>query len=248
MVLYAENEIGFIYKNGAYETKKVSELSKVDAETIEYIYMGGYPTKRVTDEETIAKLNKTSFKSEGTAMLNGVRYNKVNYQEADGSIKVLYYINEALKWKVLNIEDGVLTLITDRIIDFEPIKKEASSVTWSDSKLKGWLETNFRNTTFTDREKKLLEGNPDMLKESELSLNGVSLRSSCTDYARMGYNFGNAFYDAYAAAEWWLKPESDENLSEYRYVASDGSISDSKVEETERKGVRPVSKIRMSVS
>ena len=243
--IYVEDEIGFILKDGTYDLKKISELSDVDISNIDYVYFGGYPTDLVTDEDTINALSKISFRSNGTGKLNGVRYNRVKYTNPDGSTETIYYLNETVKWKVIDAEDGVLTLITEDIIDYEPIKKDAETSKRSDSKLNEWLRKNLVMTLLSDKEKRLLIGDPDVLKESELASSGVELKAKSTDYAKMGYNFGNLSYTASAPNTWWLRTDSDDELDEYPYISSDGSLSTSKVKYTQRKGVRPVIRIKI---
>ena len=243
--IYVEDEIGFVLKDGTYDLKKISEISDIDISNIDYVYLGGYPTDLVTDEDTINALSKISFRSNGTGKLNGIRYNRFKYSNPDGSTETIYYLNETVKWKVIDAEDGVLTLITEDIIDYEPIKKDAETSKWSDSKLNEWLRKNLVMTLLSDKEKRLLIGDPDVLKESELASLGVELKAKSTDYAKMGYNFGNLSYTASAPNTWWLRTDSDDELEEYPYISSDGSLSTSKVKYTQRKGVRPVIRIKI---
>ena len=243
--IYVEDEIGFILKDGTYDLKKISDLAEMDISNIDYVYYGGYPTDLVTDEDTINALSKISFRSNGTGKLNGVRYNRVKYTNPDGSTENIYYLNETVKWKVIGTEDGVLTLITEDIIDYEPIKKDAVTSKWSNSKLNEWLKKNLVMTLLSDKEKRLLIGDPDVLKESELASLRIELKAKSTDYARMGYNFGNLSYTASAPNTWWLRTDSDDELEEYPYISSDGSLSASKVKYTQRKGVRPVIRIKI---
>jgi hypothetical protein len=231
-------------KDGTLLTVGTSDLSKVDAENIECAYFGGYPGDQVKDSETLGKLAEASFKNNGTTVLEGIRYNRVNYKYPDGTTEYIYFVNTAIKWRVIGRENGVLTFITEKVIDFEPIKKESEKSSWSDSKLANWLKTNFISIAFSDKEKRLLKETPYILKQSELTDEIKAIGTGCSDYAKMGFNFGNSSYMNPVSAEWWLRPEDNSVLTEYSFVAPDGSIGTSKVGDTERKGVRPVIRIK----
>ena len=176
--------------------------------------------------------------------MDGVRYNRVNYKYPDGTTEYIYFINTNIKWRVIGRENGVLTFITENVIDFEPIKKEVTKSSWSDSKLASWLKTNFVSIAFTDREKRLLRETPFILKESELTNEIKAMTVKCSDYAKMGFNFGKQGYSTPVSPEWWLRPEDNSVLTEYTFVTANGEIGTSLVEETERKGVRPVIRIK----
>ena len=95
----------------------------------------------------------------------------------------------------------------------------------------------------------MLVGEPFLLKNSELTDEIKKIGTECTDYARMGHNYGTASYRDPADATWWLMPEDDKKYSEFCYMkaVSDDSfeIISSAVSDTERHGMRPVIRISL---
>ena len=61
---------------------------------------------------------------------------------------------EALHWKVLEEENGVVLLISNHIIACKPYHEKNENVTWETCSLRKWLNDEFYNTAFSDEEKK----------------------------------------------------------------------------------------------
>ena len=116
---------------------------------------------------------------------------------------------------------------------------------WSDSKLFKYLNTNILSSLVSDKEKTCIVSGPDLLTIGELANENLVLKASPTSYAEMGYNYGKASYNASPPSSWWLKPDTDEELFEYEYIAPDGSVSSSKVAYAQMKGIRPVIRINL---
>lgn len=58
-----------------------------------------------------------------------------------------------LEWKVIAVEDGKALIITDKVIDQVRFNEKYADVTWADSILRGWLNSDFYGCAFTDAEK-----------------------------------------------------------------------------------------------
>ena len=244
--IYKEGEITFVMRNGTKTTKKVSNLVDMDASKAVYVYFGGYPTTLVTDKNVISALSNVSFNSSGVGKLDGVEFTKVEYKNGNGSTETIYFLNESLKWRVLGEEDGVLTLISEDIIDYEALKKSGTS-SWSNSKLADWLKKDMVSTLLSDKEKKLLSGDPDVLKKSDWSNAKLTGGAQLTDYAKMRCNYGSKSYTDKASSGWWIRNDNASDMSKCPYISNDVVLYTGAAE-SEKKGVRPVIRIKVTQS
>ena len=232
-------------KDGTVVAATADSMTGVNADEVESVYFGGFPANMVKDTTVISKLETTKFGSTGMEKVDGIRYNRVNYTNPDGSREFVYYESDFIKWNVIGVNGNELLLITEDVIDFEPAKKDAKESTWSDSKLNSWLRSNFLSIAFSAKEKKLIKGTPVLLKESELTDEIKMGIAKCTDYARMGCNYGYASYLDPAPATWWLMPEGSGKYQEFSYVTGSNGISSSAISDAERHGLRPVIRINL---
>jgi len=72
-------------------------------------------------------------------------------QTADGTDKTL------IKWRVLQNTGNELFLLSENILNCKQYHSEDVDITWNDSDLRKWLNTEFYNTAFNTAEKKLVK-------------------------------------------------------------------------------------------
>ena len=75
---------------------------------------------------------------------------------------------EAIEWRVLAIEDGKAFVISEYALDAKPYNEEYVYITWEDCTLRKWLNEDFYQTAFSEKEQVLIalthlvnEDNPD---------------------------------------------------------------------------------------
>ncbi len=73
---------------------------------------------------------------------------------------------EEIVWTVLKNRDGQLTAISKYGLMALPFHETQGSITWEDSSLRSWLNTEFYETAFTEQEKSLITAVPLMNTEN----------------------------------------------------------------------------------
>lgn len=63
---------------------------------------------------------------------------------------------ESIEWLVLDKENGKVLVVSKQPLDCKPYNEEFVAVTWETCTLRGWLNEDFINTAFTDRERALI--------------------------------------------------------------------------------------------
>lgn len=157
----------------------------------EYFYFGYYPQREIYDTELLKVLNTiTTFNDRGYIEYNGMEFAKVqivnnhiyaaldenvNAENADQLFKsgtgyevgaIHYFLVEPLSWKVCSNVNGVLTLLTENVIDthiYSQYTEERviDGVTvypsnYEHSDIRAWLNGPFVDICFTPEEKALL--------------------------------------------------------------------------------------------
>ncbi len=119
---------------------------------------GLYPQSHVSDENTVAALNKlTSTEDNDWYLLDGVYYAKTssnpratNYSFDDGSPIVSkntdWFKCEPIKWKILSSSDGVYSLVSTVILDAK--RYSALNNRYVDSEIRQWLNDDFYKAAF----------------------------------------------------------------------------------------------------
>lgn len=141
----------------------------------EYVVFGKYPNTVVTNENTIAELNKlTTLNSDGYYEYNGEEYTKVstlNYTDSfsfsvssysfyNNGIYVTtgeaYFKVEPIRWQLLtNSETGEVLCWSDMIVEemYYSYQTDEGTNDWNGSNVRAELNSTFFNTAFTDLEK-----------------------------------------------------------------------------------------------
>lgn len=55
-------------------------------------------------------------------------------------------------WEVLDVQDGKALLLTEDIIEFRPYHKSCTEITWADSDIRSYLNSDFITNSFTEEE------------------------------------------------------------------------------------------------
>ena len=55
-------------------------------------------------------------------------------------------------WRVLDVQDGKALLLTEDIIEFRPYHKSCTEITWADSDIRAYLNSDFITNNFSDEE------------------------------------------------------------------------------------------------
>ena len=65
------------------------------------------------------------------------------------------YNGDPIEWQVIEVnEEGEALIISKYALDMREYSKEHTPVTWAESDTRGWLNGEFYDTSFTDKEKK----------------------------------------------------------------------------------------------
>lgn len=168
----------------------------------EYFYFGYYPQREIYDTKLLEALNKIhSVNERGYIEYNGMEFAKVTiinnhiYAKLDDSVTeenadqlftsgtgyevgaVHYFLVEPLSWKVCKNSNGVLTLLSENVIDthiYSQYTEERiiNGVTvypsnYEHSDIRAWLNGPFVDICFTEEEKALLL-NTELKNEANL--------------------------------------------------------------------------------
>lgn len=105
------------------------------------LYWGMFPQTKVTDSETLEKLENASWSDVNTAVLdNGHKYTRL-YKNSTYT----YYVWESIEWKVFYTSNNNTFLVSTKALDDR--RMNSSNIeTWEDTELSLWLN----NTTSDD--------------------------------------------------------------------------------------------------
>lgn len=156
-------------------------------------------------------------------------------QGANGEVK-------PIEWRVLDIKDGKVLLLTEKLLDYVSYNEEYTKVTWETCTLRKWMNNDFIRKAFSSDEQRKIAtvtnanpnnpkygtkgGNPTQDKVFALSMDEVkryfltdkSMKVYTTDYA---HKQDHDWIDR--SDRWWLR--SPGRYSDYAaYVISDGGV------------------------
>ena len=162
---------------------------------------------------------------------------------------------EAIEWIILDVQDGKALLLSRYALDAMPYNTSETAVTWESCSLRSWLNNEFLNAAFNDREKAGIQmthvDNGDTQRVTEWNSVGgndtqdrVFLLSNAevTSYIWVRYD-GNrgaiAYPTAYARqrgawidldrTDWWIRSPG-RNQANAAFVCYDGTLSDATVD------------------
>lgn len=125
--------------------------------TWDCIYFGSYPQSKYSPKQfpTNPESGKEYIDSDGTKMvyIEGTReeYDEEKYSIVDIPFQE-YYRVEPIKWRVLSIDGSDAFLLADQSLDCQPYNDISTSVLWENSTLQKWLNSNFMEKAFSDKE------------------------------------------------------------------------------------------------
>ena len=114
------------------------------------VSFGHYPQTEVTadtDPGLYASLRSSSRDSDGSVVIDGVRY-----VETSGR----WFRCDEIIWRVLEVSDGEVLLMADRCLDSMPFHNEYCDVDWEDSDIRNWLNNTFVDMAFNEEEQRAL--------------------------------------------------------------------------------------------
>jgi len=130
----------------------------------DYVYFGTYPQNLLPANMINNEITSAYYGVNRTSNVRRKRYKRVSEQDvevvkadlwSDGDYKFFMY--EPIKWRVLKNEDGILTLISDKILDCKKYHNDRKEVGYGNSSLKGWLNDNFLKFAFDRIEVRYIE-------------------------------------------------------------------------------------------
>lgn len=245
-----------------YQCAKIyAEAQFYESAIKEYLKIPGY---KDVDDLLVMDNNLSAALAAHSAYLNQFEVGKTvvfgHYQQNNNTDDEA---NE-IEWVVLANDGERTTLITVNALDYQPYMNEYSTSTWETCSLRKWLNDDFLNAAFTEKEKAQLEtvtvvsdknpdnpqnrGNDTRDRVFLLSIQEVK-KYFPSDSARI------CFPTAYAKAKgayvgdtgatcWWLR--SSENVYGSPEVYDDGTIDSDGVDCIEENAVRPVIVLRLS--
>lgn len=124
-------------------------------DTKKYVYFGTYPQRLLEDDEVNEEIISAYYGVNRTSIVRCERYKRIS--EADvAAVKPELWVNgdykyfkyEPIKWRVLKNEEGMLTLLSDSILDCKKYHEQREEINYDSCSLKVWLNDNFLKFAF----------------------------------------------------------------------------------------------------
>ena len=136
----AEPESQTEYKVSAPRVEKSPGKQKVTYDIIEF---GSYPQSEVTGEALTGEITEAEYDEYGDCVVGENKYRRVEIKgnkgsnETEENAEYRYFKYEPVEWRVLNVYDNKMTLLSDKAIDAQWYDNEQTL--WSNSKLRKWI-------------------------------------------------------------------------------------------------------------
>ena len=147
------------YQNPSYN-------AATDTATWSYIYLGSYPQTEVTGAELTSDIINAEYsgtKSSSDAWVKGIKYRRIN-EEATvnngyfGQGKEYRYFRwEPIKWRVLENNDGVLTVMADKGMDCSSYGSIGTDGSLSSTAIRNWLSSTFYSAAFNSDDRRAIQ-------------------------------------------------------------------------------------------
>lgn len=205
-----------------------------------YMSYGEYPQTLLEDDAIIDALNNGlgDITEQGYYSYLGKEYAKVIADKnVNGYIigQTYYFIVEPIKWRIVNNENGILTLVSDLILDAKSFHSEYQTDwqivdgklnNWAESDIRVWLNSEFYSQAFYSNDYYILEqatsqsDNP-IYNISSMGAGGDKVRLlSIEDVTNYGYGFVE---DLYALDQNRVAKNSDYALINGAYADGDNN-------------------------
>ena len=167
---------------------------------------------------------------------------------------------DPLEWVVMDCEEGVATLTTRYAIASAPYNSRKAEVTWEDSEIRQWLNSDFYDTAFSEEDKALIlesylhnRDNPQYpVDGGESTFDYVYLMSYDEVMSGFSSNRSRTLRPTTHAKDqnidlsqkdetcWWFLRTPGDSQKAVMYVNSDGSVVNSGTQVNAKKGgIRP---------
>jgi len=222
------------------------------------VYFGSYYQDPITDESQIQIIRDEVDFTDNVGELSGT-----TIVSKDGN----YFKKTPIAWRVIENNGGSYTLLSEKVLAFRDFGSALASDNgfWDNSTLRGWLNSDFYSTAFTDEEQDAifatdLEFHKQTYDDWRLHDDGSGALTTdkvyllhsneLTEDVGLGDEASRiAYASAYAdsnegAARWWLRGDSRWNYGNLQntFVQSDGSLGSWYT--TYSYGVRPVIQVK----
>lgn len=129
--------------------------------TYDYVYFGSYPQTELTGDDLTSEIIGAKYDKNGDATVNGVKYRKIDLKGSStsnyGDYELggcHYFKYEPIRWRVLQNEGDQLFLLADSVLDQQQYGPKNKN--WKESSIRSWLNKEFLNTAFSEKEKKAI--------------------------------------------------------------------------------------------
>ena len=232
-----------------------------DTVTWDCVYFGSYPQTEITvatDSNVYNSLqNAAGWDHNGDITIGTEKYHRMQKKDATSTALLAYnweddnvyhyFKYEPIKWRVLDVSETEIYLVSDKILDTQRFNHMATPAYWEECMLRSWLngfagtESNidfdfskkgfiFRAFTAEEQDQLVLSGNE---KIKLLTLNEVSESTSAnygfiSDEARkcLSSDYAHAmgvYFDTMGFSKWWLSTSGATNLTAL-YIQPNGVI------------------------
>lgn len=122
-----------------------AEAVAIHYKTGDVITFGAYPQTKVSNSDLVKKLAEQDCDSKGF-----IYYDNQSYMMIGSN----YYLYEPITWRILSVDKDGIYIMAEKILDSQPYYTSASNITWAESTLRTWLNTEFYDLAFSFSEKK----------------------------------------------------------------------------------------------
>ena len=211
------------------ETCQVVKAENIEATNIEspyyneqndegiwsYVSYGEYPQSEIEESEITSEIVGAAYDEHGDAVINDEKVRRafsLEYRngKAVKTKKYKYYRYAPIIWRVIKNNDGILTLMSDKILDCKRYDSTEYPESWEKSELCAWLNgknirdneseininNNFINTAFSSSERmNLIQAeNGDFVscptaEQICLNENGFKTTKDCGGHIHFGFDY-----------------------------------------------------------
>ena len=108
------------YGAESVHTLKGPERSKDEKKvTWDCVWYGSYPQSEIKQSNTVYKKLAAckEWNEDNDATIDGTKYRRVENSKEESGYK--YYVYEPIKWRVLDVQGDMVTLLSDKVIEME---------------------------------------------------------------------------------------------------------------------------------
>ncbi|MDE6052544.1 MAG: hypothetical protein K2G55_02010 [Lachnospiraceae bacterium] len=133
--------------------------SDIDATVWSYISFGSYPQTEVTGVDLTPEITEGNYDQYGDVWVAGARYRRISRDDTVdnkffGENDFRYFKWEDIRWRVLWNDGKTLFVLSDRGLDNREFSKVYDrSDPWETCPLRKWLNSDFYNMAFDDKER-----------------------------------------------------------------------------------------------